>query len=295
MAHVLRLKVKLLIIMVLVVVNTILLAIVKPKQAPYDLTSFIKASIFWPSSYSTEAHDEDWDKVIVTPARDVDDISWIAQDLPGWQHAIYYVDHPSSVARKGHLRTPINKGNEAMAYLTYIVDHYHKQIPSIVAFLHSHHDGFWKAWHVDDPLHDNANALQHLQLDYVKQQGYVNLRCNWAPGCTKLSIPNPHISNETWHEIFANTSTPYFDSDPFGPAASSKIPGEQHHDEVSSSRIWTSCCAQFAVSREQIHRRPVQDYVNIRQWLLNTELDDASSGRTLEYLWHVIFGKEAIQ
>ena len=84
MAHVLRLKVKLLIILVLVVVNTILLAIVKPKQAPYDLISFIKASIFWQSSYSTDAHDEDWDKVIVTPARDVDDVSWIAQDLPGY-------------------------------------------------------------------------------------------------------------------------------------------------------------------------------------------------------------------
>jgi hypothetical protein len=83
MAHVLRLKVKLLIIMVLVVVNTILLAILKPKQAPYDLTSFIKASISWPSSYSKEAHDEHWDKVVVTPARDVDDVAWIAQDLPG--------------------------------------------------------------------------------------------------------------------------------------------------------------------------------------------------------------------
>lgn len=84
MAHVLRLKVKLLIILILVVVNTILLAIVKPKQAPYDLISFIKASIFWQSSYSTDAHDEDWDKVIVTPARDVDDVSWVAQDLPGY-------------------------------------------------------------------------------------------------------------------------------------------------------------------------------------------------------------------
>lgn len=82
MAHVLRLKVKLLIILVLVVVNTILLATVRPKQAPYDLISFVKASIFWPSSYSTDAHNVDWDKVVVTPARDIDDVSWIAQDLP---------------------------------------------------------------------------------------------------------------------------------------------------------------------------------------------------------------------
>lgn len=213
--------------------------------------------------------------------------------ITSWRHAVYYVDRSSAVARNGSLRTPINKGNEAMAYLTYIIDHYHHQVPSIVVFLHSHRNGFWKAWHVDDPLHNNANTLRHLQLDHVKRQGYVNLRCNWSPGCTDVQGPNSHLTNRTWDEIFANTSTPFFESSPDKPAASSQLP--VNHDDMSSRRIWTSCCAQFAVSREQIHRRPLQDYVSIRQWLLETELDDSLSGRVLEYLWHVIFGKEAVQ
>ena len=54
------------------------------------------------------------------------------------------------------------------------------------------------------------------------------------------------------------------------------------------------CCAQFAVSREQITKRSLEEYVSYRQWVLDTELDDEKSGRVMEYLWHVIFGKEAL-
>lgn len=59
-------------------------------------------------------------------------------------------------------------------------------------------------------------------------------------------------------------------------------------------RISVACCAQFAVSREQIYKRPLNDYIKIRQWVMDTEKDDAKSGRVMEYLWHIIFGKEAV-
>ncbi|KAK5202601.1 hypothetical protein LTR41_011655 [Exophiala xenobiotica] len=296
-------RTKLLVTFILLMLNSILLAIVKTKQDPYDLISFLKASASAPWSRAPlRGAKEDLscskDKIVVTPARDVDDISWIERELPDWQYAIYYVDHPSTVGRADSLRTPVNKGNEAMAYLTYIIDHYHTQIPEVVAFLHSHRNGFWKAWHVDDPLHDNARAMQHVRLDFVIQHGYVNLRCNWTPGCTKTSEPNPHFGNQTWDEIFANTSTPYFDPTSGRPAAASHettLTSFQSGEDASARHIWTPCCAQFTVSRDQIYRRPFQDYVNIRRWLLDTELEDAHSGRILEYLWHVIFGKEAVQ
>lgn len=85
MVHVLRLRVKLLVILALTVTNMILLAIVKPKQDPYDLVSFIKASVGWSARYppDEDTHTPAWDKIVVTPARDVDDISWLAEDLPG--------------------------------------------------------------------------------------------------------------------------------------------------------------------------------------------------------------------
>jgi hypothetical protein len=58
--------------------------------------------------------------------------------------------------------------------------------------------------------------------------------------------------------------------------------------------IASACCAQFAVSRDQVLKRPLEDYVKIRQWVMDTDRDDASSGRVMEYLWHVIFGKDLV-
>ena len=50
--------------------------------------------------------------------------------------------------------------------------------------------------------------------------------------------------------------------------------------------VGVSCCAQFAVTKDIIHRRPREDYVHFREWLLQTPLQDALSGRVFEYSWH---------
>jgi hypothetical protein len=186
----------------------------------------------------------------------------------------------------------MNKGNEAMVYLSYIIDHYDGDIPPVVAFLHSHRGGFFEAWHVDTPLHSNVDAMRNLRLEHVQKQGYVNLRCNLNPGCKNLAKVNTHTTEEVWSQIFANTTTPFFSSHQEGPAAVSVVSSMLSNNDPGT--IKSTCCAQFAVSREQIYQRPVEDYVEIRQWLLDTDLDNAHSGRVMEYLWHVIFGKEAV-
>ena len=66
-------------------------------------------------------------------------------------------------------------------------------------------------------------------------------------------------------------------------------------DYPAPEQVGAACCAQFAVSRDQVHARPVADYMHFRQWILDTELNDAKSGRVMEFLWHVIFGKGAVQ
>lgn len=213
-----------------------------------------------------------------------------------WQHAIYTVNPSSDEVRASTLTTPVNKGHEAMAYLTYIVDNYHGAMPSVVVFVHAHRSGFFQAWHVDTPLHDNVYAIRHLQLDYVKEKGYVNLRCNLNPGCKKTTKVNAHVHADVWQEVMANTSTPAFSQD--GPAAALEgysTLDDRKKAEVMQPRVWAPCCAQFAVSREQIRKRPLEDYLQIRQWVIDTEKDDAESGRVMEYLWHVIFGQEAVQ
>ncbi len=168
-----------------------------------------------------------------------------------------------------------------MAYLTYVIDHY-SSLPPIMAFIHPHRSGFWNAWHTDTPLHDNVYALENLQLPFVRQNGYVNLRCNTAPGgCNKAPGRNQHITHQVWQEVFNETSTPHANRSSTAMAD-------------TDPTLAVACCAQFAVSREQVRKRPLEDYVRIRDWVIHTELSDRKSGRIMEYLWHVIFGMDPV-
>jgi len=72
------------------------------------------------------------------------DLDWIHTDLPGVQLFTYIVND-----RKAPLHTPRNKGHEAMAYLTFLIDHYdllaknvNGTAPDILIFMHSHQ----RAW-----------------------------------------------------------------------------------------------------------------------------------------------------
>ncbi|KAA6414304.1 MAG: hypothetical protein FRX48_02667 [Lasallia pustulata] len=202
------------------------------------------------------------DKVIVIAKMEREDTDWVAENLPDWQHAIYTVDNPNAT-----LHTPANKGHESMAYLTYIIEHY-DALPTIMALIHPRRNGFWAAWHTDTPLHDNVDSLRKLRTDFVRRNGYANLRCNWNPGCKLEQRNNAHVTPQIWRELFAGT----------------EAPGE----------IGATCCAQFAVSRERVLRRGRGEYERYRRWVLDTELEDRASGRVMEYLWHVIFGMETV-
>lgn len=60
------------------------------------------------------------------------------------------------------------------------------------------------------------------------------------------------------------------------------------------SVVGTPCCAQFVVTRSTIQSVPIWRYESLRQWLWETSLPDSKSGRVMEYLWHVLFGQEAV-
>lgn len=110
----------------------------------------------------------------------------------------------------------------------------------------------------------------------MKKNGYANLRCNWEPGCPEEVQPFRQLAGRTteiafagaWMRIFNNTDVP----------------------EI----VAVPCCAQFAVTREQILARPLSQYLAFHRWLLETELDDDTSGRVFEYLWHIIFGQDPV-
>ncbi|PYH93206.1 hypothetical protein BO71DRAFT_328290 [Aspergillus ellipticus CBS 707.79] len=238
-------------------------------------------------------HVEQGDKIIVMARLEEEHTDWVERELPDWQRAIYIVNPSSTTAADDtRLKTPLNKGHESMAYLTYLIDHY-DTLPSTIAFLHSHRAGFLMAWHVDAPLHDNVLAMRSLQLDFVQQNGYVNLRCNWNPGCRADHRTNRHITEEVFTEVFEGTSTPPLNATGVSTMQDSESPDNQKFLQMPK-HVAASCCAQFAVSRDQVHRRPREDYIKIRQWVIDTDRDDASSGRVMEFLWHIIFGRESI-
>jgi hypothetical protein len=186
-----------------------------------------------------------------------------------------------------------------MAYLTFISDNCDTGIPLIVAFLHSHRQGFFEAWHVDTPLHNNVVAMRMLNLDNVVEMGYVNLRCNCSPGCRKRDRRrnNAHVTCEVWGDLMGWTSTPVFAAGMQGQGAVRNVRSLKSSElERGADRrmaISSTCCAQFTVSRDRIHERPLEDYVQLRGWLIESIMDDAHSGRVFERLWHIIFGMAA--
>ncbi|PQE13543.1 Mitochondrial carrier protein [Rutstroemia sp. NJR-2017a WRK4] len=206
---------------------------------------------------------EGQDRAVVIGHLEEEDISWVGEYLPDWQSYIYSVDNPNA-----DLHT-INKGHESIVYLTYIIDNY-DDLPSTIAFLHAHQYGWWDAWHTDVPGHDNVVSLNTLNLDLVQEQGYVNLRCASKPGCQPQDTKDHiHINEELWGQIF----------------------GE---DVAMPEEIGAACCAQFAVSRAQVEQRSKEEYIHFRNWVVNTTLPDRESGRVMEYLWHIIFGRDGV-
>jgi hypothetical protein len=206
-------------------------------------------------------------KMLVLPRTTEEDVSWVKSHFPpgsGISAAIYVVDDI-----KAELHPPKNKGNEVMVYLTYIIDHYN-DLADVNIFMHSHQ----YAWHNNDLMENDAvQMIGRLSAERVQRQGYMNLRCQWEPGCPAWLHPTakePDINKQeeamlakSWSELFPLNPVPKVLSQP--------------------------CCAQFAVSKDRIRALPKARYVFYRDWLLRTPLSDYITGRIWEYIWQYVF------
>lgn len=150
-----------------------------------------------------------------------------------------------------------------------MIDNYNR-LPPYIFFIHA--ERF--QWHNDDPNYDGVPLLRSFQFPYLRERGYVNLRCAWAVGCPSEIRPftdeasGPEGEDVTTRMIFKNVFEELFP--------------EKEVPQVVS----VSCCAQFALTREMILSRPRDDYIRIRHWLLETPLEDSLTGRVFEYSWH---------
>lgn len=135
-------------------------------------------------------------------------------------------------------------------------------------FLHAER---WQ-WHNDDPDYDGYAVLSRLQLPYLRTEGYVNLRCAWVLGCPGEIRP---LQDST--DLIEGTDT----GRTYKKAFEELLP-----DEPIPTVVGVSCCAQFGASRDTIRKRRREEYIGFREWLSKTELEDATSGRVFEYMWH---------
>lgn len=205
-----------------------------------------------------------YSRMIVVPRLKDDDLSWISLELPRTSTAIYVANDPTAT-----LHPPRNKGHEVMVYLTYLIDHYYN-LSDITIFMHAHR---WTHHNLEVLGHDSAEMVRRLNGDYVTHEGYVNMRCQWYPGCPEWLHPRDAretmdkqeqvVLTKSWQELFPSEPLP--------------------------AALGQACCAQFAVSKERVLSIPLGRFVFYRDWMLRTSLSDYVSGRIWEYLWHFIF------
>ncbi|KAL2213152.1 hypothetical protein CC79DRAFT_1391123 [Sarocladium strictum] len=244
----------------------VLLSIYRSRVSSAQLQQYTQGS----AQAGVPTGDEDVELVVASQRKD--NVTWLNDYLPDWHKSIYVVDDPLNP-----LTVAVNKGREANVFLTYIIDRY-DSLPGNIIFHHA--ERF--QWHNDNPDYDALPLLQRFNFGYLKNEGYVNLRCVWILGCPVEIRP---VLDEA----------PPKEGEPVHAKHIYRAAFEQLFPELAvPEQIGVTCCSQFALRRETIWQRPRSDYVRYRDWLLNSPLEDQLSGRVLEYSWHMIFGKKAV-
>ncbi|KAJ5081473.1 hypothetical protein NUU61_009737 [Penicillium alfredii] len=238
------------------------------------------------------------------------DARWLDALSQRYHLCVYRVDEPIN-PNSDHLQVPANRGHEAMAYLTFLIDN-HAHIPAAGAvFVH----GSRWAWHNDAPDYDNAALLATLDIPRaLAPSGYHNLRCDWSTSTCVPSAPAQGSLEMRLQSAVAPWSARAA-SDTALPSALAAIFGgdaDDYRAAQASGRLLlgrgeavrSQCCAQFVVSRDRIWQHTRDEYVALRQWLLDggdsnlaprsrnrkvAPRDDKAAGRILSYLWHILF------
>lgn len=221
------------------------------------------------------------------------DASWINALSDKYHVCIYDVDR-STNTDPTTLHVPANRGHEAMAYLTFLIDNYVSVPTEGAVFVH----GSRFAWHNDSPQYDNAELLAALNTSSaLAPSGYHNLRCDWsASTCPADSVPQGSL--ETAFTASVEPFNARVVSDAAMPRALASIFGGSEADSSAKlgrgDSVKSQCCAQFIVSQGNIWQHSRAEYFALRQWLLDdgpgsAPRDDRISGRILSYLWHILF------
>ncbi|KAF2833634.1 hypothetical protein CC86DRAFT_12572 [Ophiobolus disseminans] len=212
------------------------------------------------------------ERTIIKVKLENEDASWISKLEPTWPSEIISIKPMYSNAHPKAHRP--DKGRVANAYLAWIIENYNN-LPETLVFLPPS-DAF------GEETLNLREAIPELQIPYIQSSGFANLHCPTSKSqttCNGRSL-NPHKPSYEFRTLEAKI--PEVWKECFGDQAG--VPG----------RIASVLGSEFVVSKEHVMRRSVDDYLKLWGWLNKTIMDDDSSGLVFEYIWHIVFGKDAI-
>ncbi|RMD44428.1 hypothetical protein DV735_g710, partial [Chaetothyriales sp. CBS 134920] len=254
--------------------------------------------------------------VLVIARISSESVGWTERLKDKYHLCIYTSDAPrssssSSTKTTPVLETPANRAHEALPYLTFIIDNYaslsksskskHSTDGNGIVFIH----GSRFAWHNDHPAYDGLALLQSLNVTCLKHDytprggGAIEPQAAWSNKARSMIEPwNTKVISDaelatSLMQIFgggginSRTHTTTTTTSP-----------RHHRTKLSRSDILRSqCCAQFAVARANILQHSRDEYVALRQWLLDdprvspaaAHPDDRVAGRVMSYVWHLLF------
>ncbi|KAL0024568.1 hypothetical protein WJX79_008775 [Trebouxia sp. C0005] len=187
---------------------------------------------------------------LIVAARYEEDVSWMATHLQGIMPFVVYNTKDSSATHY----TSVHNGNEAAAYLQFIVDYY-DCLPAYIAFIHAHRR--------DMKVAPDFDMDKDLQL------------VNWRQ-------PQQQQQQTDYHKQAARAVTVAWDQ-LFG-AELGPLPDE----------LYVNGGGQFLVRRERVLAHSRQFYQDCLTWLDESlDLSPWDKGMVFEYTWKSIFGEAA--
>lgn len=247
--------------------------------------------------------------------------AWLEKLADKYTLCIYDVDNAGAddsakSSSSAYLQVPANRGHEAMAYLTFLIDNYDNFPSKGAVFVH----GSRWAWHNDAPDYDNAALLRDLDIPAaLAPSGYHNLRCDWSAGTCPSNVPAQGSLEMRLQSAVAPWSARAASDMALPRALGSLFGGVDGWRDAMLGRndaVRAQCCAQFVVSRERVWQHTQAEYIALRQWLLDgsaaasggmsrstsrrdqngvvAPADDKVAGRILSYLWHILFAERGL-
>lgn len=156
---------------------------------------------------------------------------------------------------------PVNKGNEASVYLKYIVDHY-DNLADFTFFIHD--DEY--AWHHTGSILSKYNeAIMSNELYYN-----INDICFQSMNDCLLCCDGNNWTDDfkAWYKEHIEQYVPF--------------------NSLNLSDINRNS-AQFLVHKSLIRKLPLEFYTKLYEWIITTDMENAKSGRFLEWTWHIFW------